>query len=49
MDFSSPPVKPELMVDSQFDIQGFKNLLDTLKESKKQQEDKARPTYYSEN
>lgn len=49
MDFNSPPVKPELMVDSEFDIQGFKNLLTTLKESKQQQEDKVKPTYYSEN
>jgi len=45
MDFGSPPVKPELLSGSPFDVQGFKNLLNTLKESKQQQENKAKPLY----
>jgi hypothetical protein len=45
MDFGSPPVQPETAVDSPFNVEGFKNLLATLKESKRRQEDKAKPTY----
>jgi len=48
MDFSSPPVKPEVMSGTPFDIQSFKNLLDTLKGSKQQQENKAKPLYTPE-
>jgi hypothetical protein len=45
MSFDSQPVKPENLSGEAFDIQGFKNLLTDLKESKKQQENKAKPTY----
>jgi hypothetical protein len=45
MDFSSPTVKPEAIPGESFDIQGFKNLLSTLKESKQNQENKAKPVY----
>lgn len=45
MNSSSPPVKPELLSGSPFNIQGFKHLLSTLKKSKEQQEDKAKPLY----
>jgi|LakMenEpi03Aug12_release.lakeMendotaPanAssembly.Ray.scaffolds.fasta_scaffold3907373_1 hypothetical protein len=43
MNFGAPPVKPEKLTGSSFDIQGFKNLLDTLKRSKADQENKAKP------
>lgn len=44
MDFN-PSAPKESSQDSPFDLQGFKNLLDTLKKSKEQQEDKAKPVY----
>lgn len=44
MDFNSSAPK-ESSQDFPFDLQGFKNLLDTLKKSKEQQEDKAKPVY----
>lgn len=47
MDFNSSALKGPSQ-DAPFDIQGFKNLLDTLKKSKTQQEDKAKPVYNSE-
>jgi hypothetical protein len=34
---SSSFVKPESPIGSPFDVQGFKNLLETLKKSKRQQ------------
>lgn len=43
MDFTSSFVKPTSFVNSPFDVQGFKNILETLKKSKQQQETKARP------
>jgi hypothetical protein len=48
MDFSSPPVKPEVISEAPFDIQGFKGLLSTLRKSKEQQENKAKPLYIPE-
>lgn len=47
MDFNSS-VAQESSSDSPFDLQGFKNLLDTLKQSKEQQETKAKPVYNPE-
>jgi hypothetical protein len=43
MNFGTPPVKPEIFAGSPFDVQGFKNLLNTLKQSKADQENKAKP------
>lgn len=48
MNFDSRPVKPDTTPGRPFDVQGFKNLLTDLKESKKQQENKAKPTYETE-
>jgi hypothetical protein len=48
MDFDSSVVKSETPSDSPFDVQGFKNLLETLKKSKEQRENKAKPLYESE-
>lgn len=48
MNFDSRPVKPDTATGQAFDIQGFKDLLNDLKESKKQQESKAKPTYETE-
>jgi hypothetical protein len=48
MNFASRPVTPDENTGQVFDIQGFKNLLSDLKESKRQQEDKAKPTYEAE-
>ena len=44
MDFNSSAGQGEAE-NSPFDVQGFKNLLETLQESKKQQENKAKPVY----
>lgn len=43
MDTSSSFLKPESPTDSPFDVQSFKNLLDTLKQSKRKQELKTKP------
>lgn len=43
MNFDSQPVKPELLSGLPFDVQGFKNLLADLKQSKDKQKNKARP------
>jgi hypothetical protein len=48
MNFASRSVTPDANAGQVFDIQGFKNLLTDLKESKRQQEDKAKPTYEPE-
>jgi hypothetical protein len=40
---SSSFVKPESPTGSPFDVQGFKNLLETLKESKRQQNPESQP------
>jgi hypothetical protein len=42
MDSTVSPAKPKPQTDSPFDLQGFKNLLETLKESKRQQNPKTR-------
>jgi len=47
MDFNSAAPK-EPSDDAPFDLQGFKNLLDTLKQSKEQRENKAKPVYNPE-
>lgn len=43
MNFGAPPVEPERLTGSPFDVRGFKNLLNTLKQSKADQENKAKP------
>jgi hypothetical protein len=48
MDFNSSAAGKETNSGSPFDVQGFKNLLDTLKQSKEQQENKAKPVYNPE-
>jgi len=48
MDFNSPAAGKEANSGSPFDVQGFKNLLDTLKQSKEQQGNKAKPVYNPE-
>ena len=48
MDFNSPAAGKEANNGSPFDVQRFKNLLDTLKQSKEQQENKAKPVYNPE-
>jgi hypothetical protein len=46
MKFSSAPTPGrDSYSDKVFDIQGFKNLLVDLKESKRQKEEKAKPAY----
>lgn len=48
MNFNSPTppsATPASSGSSLFDLQGFKNLLDTLRESKDEQENKAKPVY----
>lgn len=45
MDYRSSQVKPEGAPEAPFDIQGFKNLLDTLKESKERQKNEVEPLY----
>jgi hypothetical protein len=49
MDFGSPDVKPELLTESPFDVQGFKNLLSNLKQSKEEQKNKTVPLYEDNN
>jgi len=44
MDTRTPFVSSESPSGFPFDVQGFKNLLETLKESKRQQETKAKPS-----
>lgn len=48
MSFDSQPVKPDNLSGQAFDIQGFRDLLTNLKESKQQKENKAKPTYEPE-
>jgi hypothetical protein len=45
MDFGSTPVDPTTLSNSPFDVQGFKNLLSNLKQSKEEQKNKAVPLY----
>ena len=45
MDFSSQPVNPDYLTGVPFDVEGFRNLLASLKESKEQKENKAKPLY----
>jgi hypothetical protein len=49
MNFSaSPTPNRDESTERHFDIERFKTLLSDLKESKKQKEDKAKPTYEPE-
>lgn len=45
MDYRSSQATPEDAPEAPFDIQGFKNLLDNLKQSKERQKNEAEPLY----
>jgi hypothetical protein len=45
MDFRSPFVKPKSPLNVPFDVRSFQNLLEDLKQSKREQEVKAKPLF----
>ena len=48
MDFTSPTVVPPESSDTPFDVQGFKDLLNNLRESRAQKKEEVTPLYKTE-